>query len=466
MSTNGTCRWPCGMPRPGVLVIASFMLMSTFATGLLLGWAGFLLMFQGEGAFAFLCAPGELACSTSDLRMNLQFTVAYFIMSGTTLPSGILVDRCPPRLSVSLALLGTITSFVLISVATGLQGLWWNLLWPALLLMAFCSGIPLLAGFPMCALFPKWQGPLTGLMSGCYGISAIVPIALHSIWTAMGGTGNLVALAFGYAVLLAMLLLFALTLPMSRCHSDGMRCEFAWSRGFYLESAEGGDEQDGTDGIRPTLKSQILCRDFLAFSVYFCVHLHAVAFYLGSVNLYLQGIDMQQAGKYTAIFGWIAPFGVVGGPVGSAWITNRSRGPNRAIKEAGALVTALQFLMLIIAWSEILELQVIAFFGYTIGQELFFASMFSWLGARFGFTHFGTLVGSLMFFGGLLATTANPIIEAAATSSDGFRMAFLVLSGAGLASWLPLLYLKVDTHTEESQPKSEETSAAKAEQEG
>ena len=67
--------------------------------------------------------------------------------------------------------------------------------------------------------------------------------------------------------------------------------------------------------------------------------------------------------------------------------------------------------------------------------------LFSWVGARFGFAHFGTLTGLMMFCGGAVCLTVNPVVEAAATSSEAFQVSFLVLAGIGVVSSLPLTLL-------------------------
>lgn len=421
------------------ILMLGFVIICLFSTGLTLGWGGFILILRGEGAFAHLCKEDLLTCQAADIRLNLVYTLSYTISLATTLPSGAIADRFPPRIIVPSALFVCTSGFVLIAFAGYFEPWSWNLLFPGFALLALSSQLPQLAAFQYTQLMPKGGSLMTGCLSGAYGVSSLVPVLLHLFWKGSGGRGNLQMIATSYAALLATLLLFALNLPFGRAQASGALCRYKWNRGFFIENLNTSD--NFTSAPHSSLWSHVFSKDFMVFCIFFVTRVHFCGLYLGIVNLHLQDIDEAKADSLTSIFSWIAPFGVAVGPISAWWVTSRSRGPNRGAIETGSICVALQLLQMAIASSEVSGLQVIVFVCYTLGQETFFAAMFAWIGSRFGFEHFGTLVGILLLLAGLISLSINPIAAAAASAQEGFRWTFLWLAVVCLLSLLVLFLL-------------------------
>eukprot|EP00747_Dinoflagellata_sp_TGD_P218914 gnl/TRDRNA2_/TRDRNA2_91100_c1_seq1.p1 gnl/TRDRNA2_/TRDRNA2_91100_c1~~gnl/TRDRNA2_/TRDRNA2_91100_c1_seq1.p1 ORF type:complete len:214 (+),score=13.80 gnl/TRDRNA2_/TRDRNA2_91100_c1_seq1:168-809(+) len=130
----------------------------------------------------------------------------------------------------------------------------------------------------------------------------------------------------------------------------------------------------------------------------------------------------------------------------SSWVASNSNGPNRGVVEMGILATAVHIVQAAVAWSGVLDLQPIAFVCYTVGQECYFGATFSWVSLRFGFDHFGTLMGLLLLMSGTICLSVNPIMAAAVSAgADGFRLVFLAHACAGVAAVGILLLLLMKT---------------------
>eukprot|EP00927_Polykrikos_kofoidii_P038518 TRINITY_DN328_c0_g1_i1.p1 TRINITY_DN328_c0_g1~~TRINITY_DN328_c0_g1_i1.p1 ORF type:complete len:484 (+),score=46.95 TRINITY_DN328_c0_g1_i1:38-1453(+) len=420
------------------VLVAGCCLMNLLSTGLLLGWAGFLLMFVGEGAFHHLCDDGHTVCQEADIQLNLVFTVGFTCICVLSLPGGFVADRMSARISVPLSMMSSVAAFVILAVASSGDEEWrWYLLFVFVVLLATSQ----VAQFATCQLvetLPKtWRGIGAGLLSGSYGMSSLVPLLLHRAWSEAGGEGALPGIALAFAGILFMLVIFALRIPHAGPRGRESTCAHSFRRGFYLIPL-GTNEDIALETESTSVWSHLCSIEYWAFLAFAISRAHFTIFYLSSVNLHLQRINPAKAEAYTAVVGWIAPTGVLAGIVGGPWVENRSKGSTRGFVEAGVTILAAHLVMCVLAWTEVLELQPPVFVLYTMSQEVLFAAIVVHIGRRFGFKHFGTLYGIFFFILGLSTMTINPIVAAATSSPQGFGNTFVAFAIGSIFSFVPL----------------------------
>ena len=75
------------MQHDTVLVLVSLTNV-LFFSGIMFGWAPFLVMLEEEGQYAVVCAGAEVGCADQAARFALIFAVATLLVNGISLPSG------------------------------------------------------------------------------------------------------------------------------------------------------------------------------------------------------------------------------------------------------------------------------------------------------------------------------------------------------------------------------------------
>ena len=182
------------MQHDTVLVLVSLTNV-LFFSGIMFGWAPFLVMLEEEGQYAEVCAGAEGGCADQAARFALIFAVATFLVNGISLPSGILLDRCGGGAMTALAAACTGGGLAMLG-ASDSRAL--DLFLPGYALVTVGGQATLFSALPAAFLLPGRQTLVLALVSCLFDGSCVVFQVLSSLRHATGATRR--ELAVGYAL--------------------------------------------------------------------------------------------------------------------------------------------------------------------------------------------------------------------------------------------------------------------------
>ena len=153
-----------------------------------------------------------------------------------------------------------------------------------------------------------------------------------------------------------------------------------------------------------TRRGQLLSDEYIALLAWFSVCVTPAQYYVLSIGWQLErkGDD---AGDYTRAFVILYAASAALAPIGGAVADKYGVG------FAQGVATALTGSSFVVLLSDSLPAQIAGMTLYSVGRLFVFALFFSNIGRRFGFAHYGTLVGFGMLTSAVLSMLQYPMLS-------------------------------------------------------
>lgn len=404
------------------LYALSFLCAAT-ASGMVYGWPVLRRSLMREPGF-----------DLTETQLGVAYTAGSWSANAGRLASGLIRDAIGTRYTCVLCL-GVVLAGALITATASLEtsnaGITAGM---------FCLGIGtgvLLCVQPVCALFPQSASTAMASLSGAFQVSGVVFMALD--WMAPNDRQTAFS---GYAVYVALLACVCMKLlpktakfrlsggqaqagsavaakgTGSRRRCSGSGSDVAAPTNDTADSRLRALSVERTEGVvNGTDKwDQLRSREYRMLLLWFCCVMPAMQFYVLGVGYQLE-LWGDTDGTYSRVFIWAQGGFALCSPL-TGWLADWA-GLGCAQGLATMLI-ALSFACLALPRADAdadggagglpLEVQVVGIVCYAIGRGLTFGMYFSNIGRRFGYEHYGLLVGFGLLLAALTSLLQYPLL--------------------------------------------------------
>lgn len=412
-----------------IALVFVVLLSDLLFTGLIFGWAPLLLILQDEQQYGELCEANDedTPCIDQENQLNLMFAAASVAANIGSLPIGMFLDYCGPKVAVAIGAVVEIAGLVLMALADSRE---FDVFVPAYVLLAFGGCITMMCSFPASFLVIKHQTAMLAAISCLFDGSSVVFLALFSIRSNFGIERRelFLGLALGAAAVYAALIALWQVNEKALGENEATAPEEhkpllpVFDR---IESAEYSNRSDSHRRRRrlssqdlllvdQPFRKQVFTFEYGYIVTFAVVQVLRANMYIGTTNKQLENYgDADQDYFFTKVFSFVLPLGFVFVP-GIDYVVEK-QGLSIALAVTNCFGITYNALLLVPS----LALQCATFFVFTGYRAFLYAVMSAFTAKTFGLKNLGTLSGLIFSISSLVSLLEYPAVYVSNAYFDG-----------------------------------------------